>query len=200
MTYSRTKYWNQRMSDETKHGQEGFEQQDLTAQGVFAFLISLAVGGVLVYFVMKPLFYYFGRVRQRSHQPQQSPLVQQVEADTRIVSPDEITKFPQPRLERNERVEIRDFRLKEEQTLNSYGWVDEKAGAVRIPIEPERCSSSHSVDCRLYRKAGTVPPSAVSVANQAPPAFRIQAANRPGTKSKVSPRLMRKSAKQYEVF
>jgi hypothetical protein len=122
------------MSEETQHGQEGFERQDLTAQGVFAFLISLAVGGVLVYFVVWGL-YDFMDARQRSHQPQQSPLVKQSEADPRIVSPDEITKFPQPRLEQNERVEINDFRLKEEQTLNSYGWVDEKSGTVRIPIE-----------------------------------------------------------------
>jgi hypothetical protein len=122
------------MSEETQHGQEGFERQDLTAQGVFAFLISLAVGGVLVYFVVWGL-YDFMDARQRSHQPQQSPLAKQSEADPRIVSPDEIAKFPQPRLEQNERVEINDFRLKEEQTLNSYGWVDEKSGTVRIPIE-----------------------------------------------------------------
>jgi hypothetical protein len=122
------------MSEERQHGREGFERQDLTAQGVFAFLISLAVGGVLVYFVVWG-FYDFMDARQRLHQPQQSPLVKQSEADPRIVSPDEITKFSQPRLEQNERVEINNFRLKEEQTLNSYSWVDEKSGTVRIPIE-----------------------------------------------------------------
>jgi len=134
MTYSQTKYWNQRMSEETQHGREEFERQDLTARGVFAFLISLAVGVVLVCFVVWGL-YDFMDARQRSHQPQQSPLVKQSEADSRIVSPDEIKKFSQPRLERSERVEINDFRLKEEQTLNSYGWVDEQSGTVRIPIE-----------------------------------------------------------------
>jgi hypothetical protein len=122
------------MSEETQHGREEFERQDLTARGVFAFLISLAVGVVLVCFVVWGL-YDFMDARQRSHQPQQSPLVKQSEADSRIVSPDEIKKFSQPRLERSERVEINDFRLKEEQTLNSYGWVDEQSGTVRIPIE-----------------------------------------------------------------
>jgi hypothetical protein len=155
------------MSEETKygHGHERFERQDLSAQGVFAFLISLAVGGVLVYFVVWGL-YRFMDSHQRSHQPQQSPLVQQVETDTRIVSPGEITKFPQPRLERNERVEIKDFRLKEEQTLNSYGWVDEKAGVVRIPIE-RAMQLLAKRGLPTTPKAGTVPPSAVSVANQA---------------------------------
>jgi hypothetical protein len=155
------------MSEETKygHGQEGFERQDMTAQSVFAFLISLAVGGVLVYFVIWG-FYHFMDARQRLHQPAQGPLVKQVETDTRIVSPDEITKFPQPRLERNERVEINDFRLQEEQTLNSYGWVDEKAGAVHIPI----ARAMQLVARRglpTTPKTGEVPPSAVNVASQA---------------------------------
>jgi hypothetical protein len=155
------------MSDETKHGhtEEGFEQQDLTAQGVFAFLISLAVGGVLVYFVVLGL-YRFMDARQRSRQPQLSPLVKPIETDTRIVSPEAIARFPQPRLERNERVEINDFRLKEEQTLNSYGWVDEKAGVVRIPIERAmQLVAQHGL--ATTPKAGTVPTSGVNVATQA---------------------------------
>jgi hypothetical protein len=155
------------MSEQIKHGhaEEGYERQDLTAQSVFAFLISLIAGGVVVYFIIWGL-YHFMDARQRARQPEQSPLVKQLDTDTRIVSPDEITKFPQPRLERNERIEINDFRLKEEQTLNSYGWVDEKSGVVRIPIE-------RAMELIAQRglpttpKAGTVPPSDVNTANQA---------------------------------
>jgi hypothetical protein len=167
MMYSRTKYWNQRMSDETKHGQgeDGFERQDMAARGVFAFLISLAVGGVLVYFVVWGL-YDFMDARQKSHQPPQAPLVKQSEADPRIVLPEDITKFPQPRLERNERIEIRDFRVKEEQALNTYGWVDEKAGVVHIPIERAMQLVAQR-GLPTSRKAGTVPPSAVNVATEA---------------------------------
>src|SRR5271165_2963234 len=169
MTYPRTRYWNQHMSEKKQYGheheEEGFEHQDLTAHGVYGFLISLAVGGVLVYFVIWGL-YHFMDARQRSQQPEQGPLVKQVETDTRIVSPDDVAKFPQPRLERNERVEINDFRLQEEQTLNSYGWVDESAGVAHIPIE-------HAMQLLAQRglpttpKAGTVPPSAVNTATQA---------------------------------
>jgi hypothetical protein len=148
-----------------EHAEEGFERQDLSAQGVLAFLISLVVGGVVVYFVIWGL-YHFLDSRQRSHPTQQSPLVKQMETDTRIVSPDEIKKFPQPRLETNERVEIKDFRLKEEQTLNSYGWIDEKAGVVRIPIERAMQLLAQR-GLPTTPKAGTVPPSAVNVATQA---------------------------------
>jgi hypothetical protein len=155
------------MSEDLKHvgGEEGFERQDLTAQSIFAFLISLVVGGVLVYLVVLGL-YKFMDARQRARHPQQSPLVQRVDTNTRIVSPDEIKKFPEPRLERNERIEINDFRLKEEQTLNSYGWVDEKSGVARIPID-------RAMQLVVQRglpttpKTGTIPPSAVDVANQA---------------------------------
>src|SRR5580693_2061244 len=164
---TRTRFWNQHMTEQIKHGhaEEGYERQDLTARAVYAFLISLIVGGVIVYFIVWGL-YHFMDARQRRLQPQQSPLVQQVETDTRIVSPDEIKKFPEPRLERNERIEINDFRLKEEQTLNSYGWVDEKSGVVHIPID-------RAMELVAQRglpttpKAGTVPPSAVNVVNQA---------------------------------
>jgi len=155
------------MTEQIKHGhaEEGYERQDLTARAVYAFLISLIVGGVIVYFIVWGL-YHFMDARQRRLQPQQSPLVQQVETDTRIVSPDEIKKFPEPRLERNERIEINDFRLKEEQTLNSYGWVDEKAGVVRIPI-------GRAIELIAQRglpttpKAGQIPPSTVNLGTQA---------------------------------
>ena len=155
------------MIEDTKHehAEEGYEHQDLGAQGVYAFLVSLLVGGVVVYFVIWG-FYHFMEARQREHQTPQNPMVEQMETDTRIVSPEEIKHFPEPRLETNERVEINDFRLKEEQTLNSYGWVDQQAGVVRIPIE-------RAMQLLAQRglpnapKSGTVPPSAVNVANQA---------------------------------
>jgi len=155
------------MIEETKHGnaEEGYERQDLTAQAVFAFLTSLLVGGVLVYCVVWGL-YDFMDARQRTRQHQQSPLVKQSDADTRMVAPGAITKFPEPRLERNERTEIRDFRLSEEQTLNSYGWIDEKSGVVRIPID-------RAMELLAQRglpttpKAGMTPPSTVNVATQA---------------------------------
>ncbi len=51
------------------------------------------------------------------------------------MTPGNIATFPQPRLASNERLEINDFRVHEEQTLNNYGWVDEQAGVVRIPID-----------------------------------------------------------------
>src|SRR2546428_8808869 len=127
------------MSEEaSKHGATSphgeFEREDLSAKGVFAFLIGLALVCMLVYFILRGMYAYLDAY-QKAHQSPQSPLVKTTEADTRAVTLEDITKFPQPRLERNEQLEINDFRLEEEKKLNSYGWVDEKEGVVHIPIE-----------------------------------------------------------------
>jgi hypothetical protein len=42
--------------------------------------------------------------------------------------------FPHPRLEKNPALNLRTIRAAEEQTLTSYGWVDQQKGVVRIPI------------------------------------------------------------------
>jgi hypothetical protein len=71
-----------------------------------------------------------------SHQPVVSPLLTPTTEDTRNVPahyPE--TGFPEPRLEEDERHQLDDVRMKEEKRLNSYGWVDEKAGRVHIPID-----------------------------------------------------------------
>jgi hypothetical protein len=155
-----------------------FEHQDLSPGPVYAFLGGLAVAGILIYFALWGLYRYLD-YHQRSHQPPPNPLVQP-EADTRKVLPETIQKFPQPRLEKNERVEINDLLLKEEQTLNSYGWVDQKAGVVRIPIERAmQLIAQRGLSTRP--KVGTIPPSEVTVVNQA--AQRADVSNLPKTTS-----------------
>jgi hypothetical protein len=116
-----------------------FEREDLGSKSVFAFLAGLAVMLVLVSFLVAGIYHYLD-AQQRAHQPVQNPLLPAASADTRSLNygktEEQIkTTFPEPRLESTERNEINDFRMQEEKTLNSYGWVDEKAGTVRIPIE-----------------------------------------------------------------
>ena len=167
-----------------EHAEEAYEHQDLSAQAIYAFLISLLVGGVLVYFIVWGM-YRFMDARTREHQPPPNPLVQQVETDSRVVSPDGIKKFPEPRLEKNERTEINDFRLKEEQILNSYGWVDEKAGIVHIPID-RAMELLAQKGLPTTPKAGTVPPSEVNVVTQA--AQRSDTSNQPAKTKPQKPK------------
>jgi hypothetical protein len=156
------------MSDDlNKHGQgsDEFEREDLSPGAIYAFLIGLAVAGFIVYFGLKGLYYAMDRYEQ-THQPPQNPLVQQVETNTRIVTPDEVKRFPSPRLETNERLEINNFRLQEEQRLNSYGWVDQQAGVVHIPIERAMELIARQ-GLPTTPKVGEVPPGEVNTVNQA---------------------------------
>jgi hypothetical protein len=124
-----------------EHGEHGgFERQDLGAKPILLFLGGLALTCIVVYFLLQGMYGYLD-ARDRAHQPALNPLKPRPEETLiRGERAGEVYKhlektFPEPRLERDERTELKDFRLREEQTLNSYGWVDEKDGVVHIPIE-----------------------------------------------------------------
>ena len=148
------------------HNEEAeFERRDLAAKPVILFLVGLTIGCLLVAALLKGMYSYLD-AREHRHQPALNPLVQQTTAETRSVAPGDVTKFPQPRLETNERREINDFRMHEEQTLHSYGWVDQPAGVVRIPID-------RAMELLVQRglptrpQAGAVPPSEVNMVKEA---------------------------------
>ena len=127
------------MSDQIKHestaGHGSYERQDISARGIFYFLAGLLAATLLISFLLSGLYKILDK-RFETHQPPVSPLVANVPKDPRQVSPQyPETAFPVPRLETDERTQLNSIRIAEEQKLNSYGWVDEKAGTVHIPIE-----------------------------------------------------------------
>jgi hypothetical protein len=127
------------MADDTQHGNpEGhgdFEREDLSPKSILYFLLVLAVGTV-VCVVMIGGVYDFLDKREKASQPPVSPLVTNVPEDTRHVAPHyPQTAFPDPRLEEDERNQLNGIRRAEQEKLYSYGWVDQQAGTVRIPIE-----------------------------------------------------------------
>jgi len=127
------------MSKQTKHqtpaGHGGFERQDLQVSGILYFLLALAVAMMLCIIGLRGL-YAFLEHREKALQPTVNPLVTNVPTDTRHIAPGyPQSAFPNPKLEEDERSQLNGIRLNEEKTLYSYGWVDEKGGTVRIPIE-----------------------------------------------------------------
>jgi hypothetical protein len=155
------------MTEDLKHAHnpEGeYEHQDLRPGAVYAFLIALAIATAMIAAAIMGV-YKFGAFEESSHQPRQNPMVQP-EADTARIDPSQMTKFSQPRLETNERVEINEFRLKEEQRLNSYGWVDQPGGTVRIPID-QAMKLIAQRGLPTTPKTGEVPSSSVSLINNA---------------------------------
>jgi len=114
---------------------DGYERQDIGITGVLYFLLGLAVAGLLVYFVVDGLYHYLDK-RSEAEQTPVNPLVTNAPADTRHIAKDyPQSAFPSPRLEEDERGQLNGIRLKEEQTLSTYDWIDENAGTVRIPID-----------------------------------------------------------------
>jgi hypothetical protein len=156
------------MTDETHNppsGEDiGFERRDLNPMVIVASLAGLALLGILIYFVIWGVYAYMNHY-EKTQESTLSPLVKP-ELDTRAVTPADVAKFPQPRLETNERIEINGFRLKEEQELHSYGWVDQNAGIVHIPIDRAmQLLAQQGLPTRP--QTGTVPASPVNLARQA---------------------------------
>src|SRR6266550_1822462 len=188
MTFLRPKYWNRHMSDELnlhqEHEEVAYEREDLSPRGIFAFLVGLGLVLVLVYCVVKGMDGYLDAY-EKQHQPPLNPLVTQTETDSRKVSNADIARFPQPRLETNERLEINDFRLQEEKNLNSYDWIDQKAGIARIPID-------RAMQLLAQRGLPTRPqPGAV-------PASPLNTARKAATRSDTSQPKPRKKGKEVK--
>lgn len=134
------------MSNEIKpvnpNGHGDYERRDITVAGVVYFLIGLGASIVFVYFVANGVFLFLNK-HYESQQPPLSPLVTNAQQDTRRIPPqygndyEKYLKegFPSPQLEVNERTELNGERRREEDTLSTYGWVDQGAGKVRIPID-----------------------------------------------------------------
>jgi len=163
------------MSDETKHGkttgQGGFERQDLQASGILYFLLSLVIVTVLCLFGLRGLYEFLDH-RQKAEQPPVNPLVTNAPADTRHIAPGYPQgAFPNPKLEEDERGQLNGILMNEERTLYSYGWVDEKAGTVRIPIE-------HAMDLLVQRGLPVRSQGSVSAAAAATPAGEMGTARK----------------------
>src|SRR5215469_13742874 len=147
------------------HNGPEFEREDWSPKTVYGFLIALFVICTLVVFVVRGLYGLMDAYEQK-RQPALNPLVTATGADTRVITPADTSAFPQPRLETDERGQIRQFRLSEEQRLQSYGWVDQNAGIIRIPID-------RAMDLIAQRglptrpQAGTMPASPANASSKA---------------------------------
>jgi len=134
------------MSNEPNHanipGHGDYERRDIGPAGVLYFLGGLLLAGIAVYFIVNGIYAYLNK-RFEAEQTPVSPLITNAPVDTRHIPPqfgnnyEKYLKnsFPAPQLEIDERTELNTERLHEEDVLSTYGWVDQKAGTVRIPID-----------------------------------------------------------------
>jgi hypothetical protein len=135
------------MNEELNHGYSNpdtsFEREDLSTRGVFVFMIGLAVVGLVIYFIIVGMYKFLDHYEE-SRMSASSPLVATPRANARDIpyAPDKDDSVDRafkdngaPMLEHDERSQFKDFLLKQEDQLNSYGWIDQQAGIAHIPIE-----------------------------------------------------------------
>ena len=131
------------MSDETmNHGHSGheteFEREDLSTRGVFAFMIGVAIVGVVIYFIIVGMYSFLDNY-ERSQMATASPLVTTKGVMSRVVTQADMDKAfkdnGSPMLEVIEGVDLRKDLIDQENRLNSYGWVDKDASVAHIPIQ-----------------------------------------------------------------
>jgi hypothetical protein len=96
-----------------------FEQTDVNSRGVVIFLISLLGSLVLVLALMWGLWRVLAWMRA-SEGPFPEPQASQLP--------------PAPRIQANPPLDLWRLRAHEDAVLSTYGWADQQAGAVRIPI------------------------------------------------------------------
>jgi hypothetical protein len=129
------------MNEELNHAhsnpEASFEREDLSTRGVFVFMIGLAIVGLVIYFIIVAMYSFLDKY-EHDQMTTASPLVTSRGPAARVVTKDYMEKFKgngAPMLESDERGQFKDFLLKQEDQLNSYGWVNQQAGVAHIPID-----------------------------------------------------------------
>ena len=100
------------------------ETSDVNVRAILGFGVGLVIVAVIIHFLVWLMFAYFGS-RESQLAAREFPLA--AEQQNRLP--------PEPRLQANPRQDLTDLRRREDAILGSYGWVDQNAGVVRIPID-----------------------------------------------------------------
>ncbi|MGH7961634.1 MAG: hypothetical protein ACRERD_07365 [Candidatus Binatia bacterium] len=100
------------------------EHSDVDVRGILMFALMLFAFAVVTLVLVWWMFDYFAVREARSDRPR----------SLLAGSPGESLP-PEPRLQVSPSQDMQTMRAAEDALLNSYGWVDQQAGIVRIPIE-----------------------------------------------------------------
>jgi hypothetical protein len=103
------------------HEVHDHEHTDIPVKTIGKYMLALAISGVVIVLVLGALWRLFTHA---------------IPEEARVPAwqgPRELP--PTPRLQLAPSLDLADYRQKELQRLNSYGWVDRSAGKVHIPID-----------------------------------------------------------------
>lgn len=152
------------MSEHGANHEVQFEKSDVDASALLKYGLAIVVITAVVVVLLWRLYFVF--VGQEAARQPPPPILK---ADPEAMS------APPPNLQTRPVQDFKAFRAREEGVLESYGWVDQKAGIVRIPIEEamrllaERGLPSPSAAGAEKGKPGSGTPPAKAVAPGAKP-------------------------------
>lgn len=121
--------------EEVKNPEVNYDRTDMSAKAIVGFLIFLAIAGVFMHLILWGIYKSFAEnYKGQAGMAPYSP--SGIMTTTRqLPKGDPERTFPPPRLQSDDVADMNKFRAEEEQILNSYDWVDQNAGVVRVPIE-----------------------------------------------------------------
>lgn len=118
--------------ERVQHPDVAYEHQDLSPRAIIAFLVGLIVTIAIIQFVVYGLYYFFSGNRVVP-EPRSASII--TPSNTLPAGQDPVQRFPQPTLQPDPPADLNKFVAREEQHLNSYGYVDQQKGIMYIPIE-----------------------------------------------------------------
>jgi hypothetical protein len=104
-----------------EQARRGHETRDANIRNLIIFAVGLSLLVVAGLLVSGIVFHYF--VGHQGLGPPASPF-----ENVRMLP-------PEPRLQVTAPKDLKQYKAAQDEILNSYGWVDQKAGIVRIPID-----------------------------------------------------------------
>lgn len=105
--------------------QVAFERKDVNVFQISAFGIGLLLACIVVVFAMWAMFDFFFHREDAKNADNPNALMMKERS----------SQPPEPRLQAEPRVELKDMKADEDAILSSYGWLDPNKGTVRIPID-----------------------------------------------------------------
>lgn len=106
----------------------GVERSDIDFKIILICFVIVAVGGILIHLILTAQF--ASLIRNQSFADQEAARQQVVPSLS-----ESRARFPEPRLQVSPPLDLKEMIASNNAVLNSYGWVDPKAGIVRIPID-----------------------------------------------------------------
>jgi hypothetical protein len=128
--------------DPLRNPEVDYERADLSAQGIVLFLLGLLVAGVFIELVLWGMFRFMAKSDVLFPQSQANPMMSTQKlapapAPRSVLQnnpPEDVSIFPEPRLQTRDWVDMDKFLYSEQKTLNPDQPFMDPSGAIHIPI------------------------------------------------------------------